>query len=163
METAINTLLWAVQYVLIPVSSAVIGAVVTGRYMLRGQTSEFRHQSKNALRALILEVDSNYDYARAMVNRPEKGYFNFPDPSWLKRSVWDSYLPLITDLLNDADLKQVETAYGSLSVLPRIFKTADGSYEAGGWVETELRNISDKFQKAQAVLTTYRQTRLTTD
>lgn len=149
---------WIVQYVLIPVGSAVMGAVVTGRYMLRGQTSEFRHQSKNALRALTLEVNANHKYSTAMVNRTEIGYFNFPDPDWLRRSVWDGYLYLLTDLLEEQDLDQLADAYDSLSVLSRMFRNPqDGSYEAGGWVETELKNINEKFRDAQAVLSKYRE------
>src|SRR5258708_6709661 len=121
--------------------ASAIGGAVGGLFVLLGVNTQFRRQAEAALRALIVEVDSNTRIALQMTEgsaeRNKAGAFPQlgPDPGWLKRSVWDSQLPYVVQVLvQDKDtLTLVSDAYGSLDSVSRMFYRFQDQPQ-GNWV-----------------------------
>jgi hypothetical protein len=107
--------------------SSVLGGAVGGSFVLFGVNAQFDRQSRAALRALIIEVDSNAIIALQMTQgtaeRQNAGAFPQlgPDPGWLKSSIWDSQLPFLVQALNPDALRLASDAYGSLAPISRMF------------------------------------------
>ena len=138
-----------------------VGGSIGGSFVPWGVNAQFRQQSESALRALRVEVDGNFKAANDMVwatssagtvRSPFTG--GKPDPSWLKRSIWDSQLPYLVRLLDEDAVQQTASAYATLEVVSQIPKGVPLSvgYAHGGWIDLEIIKIRDSFTEAQRAL-----------
>jgi hypothetical protein len=90
--------------------ASALGGFVGGSFVLLGVRLQFRHQSEAALRALAIEVDSNATIALQMTEktseRNQASGFPLlgPDPGSFRRSVWDSQLPFVVQILDQKTL-----------------------------------------------------------
>lgn len=142
--------------------ASAIGGAVGGSFVLLGVNTQFRRQAEAALRALIVEVDSNAKIALEMTQgsaeRQKAGAFPQwgPDPGWLKRSVWDSQLPYVVQVLDQDTLTLVSDAYGSLDPVSRMFyrfpDQPQGNWAVGVPVESSLNRIEASFRAASKAL-----------
>jgi len=140
--------------------ASAIGGAIAGYFVVVGVNLQFRHQSRAALRALMLEVSENEEAALDMTQSAPYTAGNFElgraDPGWLKRSIWDSQLPLIIQLLDDDTLKIVGRAYSLLEAVPAMVKDnvkpGASHFYRGGWVDTQLVRIQTAFSEADKAL-----------
>jgi hypothetical protein len=142
--------------------ASAIGGAIAGFFVVVGVWLQFRRQSEAALRALSVEVDSNAKIALEMLKgtsqRNQAGAFPQlgPDPGWLRRSVWDSQLPYVVQVLAPDTMALVSDAYGSLDAVPRMFyrypDQPQGTWSVGGSVDNSIRQIESTFRQTAEAL-----------
>jgi hypothetical protein len=141
--------------------SAAIAGGLGGWFVLLGVNAQFRRQSEAALRALFIEVEGNASVAAQMVGAIANGTAfeaGKPNPSWLRRGIWDSQLPLLSQILDHEALRVATLAYSSLEVvrqMPRPALSGAASaevYSHGGWIDIEIVKIRDAFKSAENCL-----------
>lgn len=148
--------------------ASVMGGAVGGSFVLLGVNAQFNRESRAALRALIIEVDSNAKVAREMTRgtaeRQKANAFPQwgPDPGWLKRSVWESQLSYVVQIVDPDTLQSVSDAYGSLDPISRMFyrfpDQPQGVWMVGGWVNSSLDRIEASFRSASQALHSLQET-----
>ena len=137
-----------------------VGGAIGGSFVLWGVKAQFRSQCEATLRALVVEVDGNASAALEMTQArsyaPPLGHFEqgHADPSWLKRSVWNSQLPYIVQELDESSLIAVVKAYATLDTVPAMAvpSTNPPKYIRGGWIDDHLNKIQTAFSEAQRAL-----------
>jgi hypothetical protein len=143
---------------LIQLLSAAIAGGLGGWFVLLGVNAQFRRQSEAALRALFIEVEGNASVATQMVGAIANGTASEagkPNPGWLRRGIWDSQLPLLSQILDHEALRNATLAYSALEVVRQIPLTGASSgevYAHGGWIDIEIVKIRDAFEKAKGCL-----------
>ncbi len=95
------SILWNVFSALIGgLIGSVVGARMTRSSMLELQEREFRQRGYQALRALLVELEGNEKLVFDMISNS-----NISLRSRLRRSIWDSQLPIIAERLEPAALE----------------------------------------------------------
>lgn len=153
------------------IASGVSGAI-GGSFVLWGVKAQFRSQCEAALRALLVEVGLNFVFAGRMVedradpNLQKIGGFlpGHPNPGWLKKSVWNSQLPYVVQMLDQETLKKVVGAYLTLEPLPQLIRASEKGmigfdFPTYRWVDGQLQAIHQSFAEAKDALENF-QTRL---
>jgi hypothetical protein len=147
---------------LVQIVASAVGGLIAGWFVVVGVRLQFRRQSEAALRALIIEADTNAKIALQMVRATDErnkanGFPQLgPDPGWLKRAVWDSQLPFVVQVLDQNALALVSEAYGSLeTVSGMLYKFPDqpqAKWVIGPSVDSILSRIESSFHLAGQAL-----------
>jgi hypothetical protein len=137
---------------------SLLSGALGGSFVLIGVRFQSWRQSEAACRALLIEVRGNSKALSEMRVRIAQGQGWEPgkaNPGWLGRSVWDSQLPFIVQLLSTETLEKVIGAYGTLEALPEARQTnvAVGvPYQKGGWIDQHVLRMDKAFMHAEAAL-----------
>jgi hypothetical protein len=95
--------------------AAVVGGVVTGLFMRSQQKTEFRQRAYQAIRALLVELENNLVPVLDLMN-PAAREIEPPYPPSFSHFVWETQLPLLTDLGFDT-LEMVAEAYRRIDLV----------------------------------------------
>jgi len=113
------SILWNVFSALIGgLIGSVVGARMTRSSMLELQEREFRQRGYQALRALLVELEGNENLVFNMISKSDISL-----RSRLRRSIWDSQLPIIAWRLEPAQLGIIDRAYYNVDYLMRDVPT----------------------------------------
>ena len=127
---------------------SVVGARITGHFMLAQQERDNRRRANEAVQALLVELEENRALIVEMVQRLSFERLEpSQDPARLKRFVWETQLPLIASVLDPATLSAVVKAYRSTDSFRGLGRRSDGSYVIGEQQNKEIimmREISDQ-------------------
>ena len=140
-------------------ATSITRSAIGGSFVLLGVNSQFRRQSESALRALRVEIDANRLAADLMTQAWAAGgpkeWFEAgkADPSWLRRSIWDSQLPFFVQLVDQETLARLSEAYSTLEAVPGMLannpNAAHRQYIRGGWIDAHIVKIGGAFLTAQ--------------
>jgi len=142
----------------VQLASAAIGGGIGGSFVVVGVNLQFRRQSEAACRALLLEVQSNYEALAEMIKVPSGDPWpnGKAHPGWLHRSVWDTQLSYVVPLLDRRTLELVVRAYATLDSIPDM-KLANVAhpgvpYAHGGWINERISTAYEAFRPARDYL-----------
>jgi hypothetical protein len=145
---------------LVSATPSIVGGFVGGCFVLVGVRSQFRRQSKAALRALMAEVVGNKESAVDMTKSLSTTFLaGHADPSWLKHSIWDSQLPYVVQIFDEGTLRTVRYAYSLLDAVPAMYSASQSLWLRGGWIDAHLITIRIAFEDADRVLENLAKTR----
>lgn len=142
--------------------TSAIGGFFGGFFVVIGVNLQSRHQEDAALQALLVEVEWNSNAAIRMVSQLDdksvrRSTFDAgnANPGWLRRSVWDSQLTNVVNVLNTDALTKLMNAYATLESVPNMVYAPPGSaptitrdYAIGGWIDGRIREMKTFFQLA---------------
>jgi hypothetical protein len=140
--------------------TSIAGGGMGGFFVVVGVNIQARRQEDAALRTLLVEVQWNATASDRMVDQimdpANAGYFNDgePDPSYLRRSIWDSQLVNVVNALDVETLTNLMNAYATIEAVPGMRLSPPGSspnfrrYARGGWIDEKVKAMKTFFNLA---------------
>src|SRR5712692_2462639 len=93
-----------------------------------------------------------------MIKSPSSSGWNAgrPNPGWLHRSIWDTQVPYVVQVLDSRTLKLVVEAYASIDSVP-LMRLASHTglavqYANGAWVDDYFKQAYEAFRPANDYL-----------
>lgn len=110
---------------------------------------------RGATRALLVELRHNaavLSEMNAFETQKDRYPLDGPNPTQLRRQIWDSQLALVSEILDDDALK-ISTAYASIAPLTGSTQLRDGSYAKSQAMSGRLAEAGKAFDAAILVAT----------
>ena len=135
-----------------------VGGAIGGSFVVIGVNMQFRRLSEAACRAVLLEVQANYEALAEMIQvAPGEAWRDGKaNPGWLNRSVWDAQLHYVVQLLDPRTRQLVVRAYATLDSVPEMrisnYRGPGVPYSNGGWINDHFKRSCEAFRQARDYL-----------